>query len=74
VTVPGDVNTMKQVYLQVGRKIRSVGFSVNEEKQAKCMIVSPIPVAARSTAWFCCRTLAGIVGSSPTEGMDVCLL
>jgi hypothetical protein len=31
-------------------------------------------VAARSKAWVCGRALAGIVGSSHTEGMDVCLL
>jgi len=26
----------------------------------------PIPVAARSKAWVCGRSLAGIVGSNPT--------
>jgi len=31
-------------------------------------------VAARSEAFVCGRTLAGIVGSNPAEGMDVCLL
>jgi hypothetical protein len=34
----------------------------------------PIPVAARSKAWVCGRSLAGIVGSNPAGGMDVCLL
>jgi len=34
----------------------------------------PIPLAARSKAWVCGRTLAGIVGSNPARGMDVCLL
>ena len=33
-----------------------------------------IPVAARSKAWICSRLLAGIVGSNPAEGVDVCLL
>ena len=28
----------------------------------------------RSKAWVCGRSLAGIVGSNPAEGMDVCLL
>jgi len=32
----------------------------------------PIAVAARSKAWVCGRSLAGIVGSKPTGGMDVC--
>jgi hypothetical protein len=31
-----------------------------------------IPVAARSKAWVCGRSLAGIVGSNPADGMDVC--
>jgi hypothetical protein len=35
---------------------------------------TPIPAAARSKAWVCGRALAGIVGSNPTGGMDVCLL
>ena len=34
----------------------------------------PIPVAARSKAWFCGRSLAGIAGSNPAGVMDVCLL
>ena len=33
-----------------------------------------IPVAAQSKAWACSRSLAGIVGSNPTGGMDVCPL
>jgi hypothetical protein len=33
-----------------------------------------IPVAARSQTWVCGRSLAGIVGSNPAGGMDVCLL
>ena len=33
----------------------------------------PIPVAARSEAWVCGRSLAGIVGSNPAGGMDVCV-
>ena len=34
----------------------------------------PIPVAARSKAWVCGHSLAGIVGSNPVGDMDVCLL
>jgi hypothetical protein len=33
---------------------------------------TPIPVAERSKAWVCCRSPAGIAGSNPAEGMDVC--
>jgi hypothetical protein len=32
------------------------------------------PVAALSKVWVCGRELAGIVGSNPIGGMDVCLL
>ena len=32
------------------------------------------PAAARSEVWVCSRSLAGIVGSNPAGGMDVCLL
>jgi hypothetical protein len=31
-------------------------------------------VAERSKAWVCSRSPAGIVGSNPARGMDVCLL
>jgi len=31
-------------------------------------------MAARSKAWFCSNTPAGIIGSIPTKGIDVCLL
>jgi hypothetical protein len=34
---------------------------------------TPIPVAARSKAWVCGRSLAGIAVSNPAGGMDVCL-
>jgi len=34
----------------------------------------PIPVAARSKAWVCDRSLAGIAGSNATGGMNVCVL
>jgi hypothetical protein len=33
-----------------------------------------IPAAALSKAWVCVRSLAGIAGSNPAGGMDVCVL
>ena len=33
-----------------------------------------IAVAARSKALVCGRSLAGIVGSNPAGGMDICLV
>ena len=37
-------------------------------------IFMPVPVAARSKAWVCGRSLAGIAGSNFTQDMDVWLL
>jgi hypothetical protein len=37
-------------------------------------LVPPKPVATPSNAWVCGPSLAGIAGSSPDGGMDVCLL
>jgi hypothetical protein len=34
--------------------------------------VQPVPVATCYKAWVCGRSIAGIVVSNPTEGMDVC--
>jgi hypothetical protein len=35
---------------------------------------TPVPVAALSKAWICDLSNAGIAGSIPTTGMEVCLL
>jgi hypothetical protein len=35
-------------------------------------LLKPIPVAARSKAWVCGRSLAGIAGSNPAGDMTVC--
>jgi len=35
--------------------------------------IGPNPVAARTEAWVCGRSLAGIVGSNLAGEMDVCL-
>jgi len=34
----------------------------------------PILVAAQSKAWVCFRSLAGIVSSNTSGGIDVCLV
>ena len=39
-----------------------------------CNSVGPNPVAVRPKACVCRRSLAGIVGSNPAQGMDVYLL
>ena len=35
------------------------------------LIYLPVPAAARSKAWDCGRSLAGIAGSNPTGGMGI---
>jgi hypothetical protein len=37
-------------------------------------VTGPIPVVARCKALICGLALAGIVGSNPAGGMDVCLV
>jgi hypothetical protein len=37
-------------------------------------LLASILVAAWSKAWACGRSLAGIAGSTPAEGIDVCRL
>jgi hypothetical protein len=37
-------------------------------------VFMPIPLAAQSKAWLCCRLHAEIVGSNPARDLDVCLL
>jgi hypothetical protein len=36
--------------------------------------LKPIPVAASSEVWICGHSLAGIAGSSPARGINVCVL
>ena len=38
------------------------------------MITLPVPMAARSKVLVCDRSLAGIAGSNPAGGMDICFL
>jgi hypothetical protein len=38
------------------------------------VMIPPVPVAAWSEVSVCGRSLAGIEGSNPAEGMDICLL
>ena len=40
----------------------------------KTTLTMPVPVAVRSKAQVYGRSPAEIVGSNPTQGMDICLL
>jgi hypothetical protein len=46
------------------------------ELRSQCVTIaqSPIPAAERSKARVCARSLAGIAGSNPNGGMDVCVV
>jgi hypothetical protein len=56
------------------RPLPSALFSGSCSIQGRAMAQLTIPVATRSKAWVCGRSLAGIVGSNPAGVMDVCLL
>ena len=38
------------------------------------ILMQPIPVVTQSKVWVCGCSLAGILGSNPARGMNVCLL
>jgi hypothetical protein len=41
---------------------------------SRVAVRQPVSVAARSEVWVCGRSLAGIAGSNPTGGVNVCVL
>jgi hypothetical protein len=45
-----------------------------KQKRSRIIQTKPIPVAARSNALVCGHLVAGIAGSNPALGMDVCPL
>jgi hypothetical protein len=45
-----------------------------EKYSGSVFFATPILVAIRPKAWVCGSSLAGIAGSNPAGGMDVCLL
>ena len=55
----------------LGGRDNSVGKATRHGINSQWRI---IPVAARSKAWACGRSFAGIAGSSPTWGIDVCVV
>jgi hypothetical protein len=48
-------------------------FRKEFEKYPKLFSKSEDRSAPRSKAWICSRSLAGISGSNPAGGMDVCI-
>jgi len=58
--------------------VTDYGFSYSSEsfRNSSTLVIQnrPVPVATRYEACVCGRSLAGIVGSNPTGGMDVYLL
>jgi hypothetical protein len=58
------------------KNIREIfSFLPSDKKYLYCNISSPITVAARCKAWTVfARSNAGVVGSNPTQGIDVCIV
>jgi hypothetical protein len=54
-------------------KLITISSSINFNLSSRHIYVT-IPVAARFKEWVYGRSLAGIAGSNPVGGMDVCLL
>ena len=51
--------------------LNSYAATVNNSRNIRA---APVPVAVRSKAYIFGRSPAEIVGSNPTQGMDICLL
>ena len=63
-------STRFESYSEEGYRLMVLSLQTNAASYLK----RTIPLAARSKAWVRGRTSAGIVGSNPTGGMDVCLV
>jgi hypothetical protein len=50
-----------------------IAFPANIYGIAESRLRKPIPVAARTKAWFCGRSPAGIAGSKAALGIEVCV-
>jgi hypothetical protein len=56
------------------RHVQELGSEHMDSNGQSCSFALPIPVTARSKAWVCGRSLAGIVGSNPAGDSCVCVL
>ena len=62
---------MKIVIGELTSKVTAYVMSSRLAIQQHILAFPPIPVAARSKAWVCGRSLAGIAGLNPVGCMDV---
>jgi len=62
---------LSEGYLATSRQLQTL---INVELYYRVIYVIPIPVTERPKTWDSDRSLAGIVGSNPTGGMDICPL
>jgi len=71
-------NETKPFHVFVCHRLRSsIRQIANIEKFSTLLIMkfeTPIPVPTRSKECLCGRLFAGIVGSSPAGGMDICFM
>jgi hypothetical protein len=73
-----NVSTLRINAAQLNRKILSSNKDIVVFRLTFIsfvyLIYMSVPVAARSKAWVCSRSLAGTAGSNPTGSMDIFLL
>jgi hypothetical protein len=77
-TLPSNFTTILKMAVRVtllGENTVSCHTTSGTSLNYNCSVAMlPIPLVKRSKAWVCSRLFAGIVGSNPIGGMDVCLL
>jgi hypothetical protein len=61
-------------WTHIQRYCETISYVHKKTLAALWVFKGPVPVASQSKAWVCGRSPAEIVGSNPTEDMDVCLL
>ena len=63
-----------KVMFNVGYAVAQLVEPLRYKPEGRVFDFQPIPVAERSKAWVCSRSPAGIAGSNPAGGMDVCVV
>ena len=72
-----EMKTVRHAVTQSRDPAKTSGFKfqlLSRKRDFKRILPLNIPVAARSNAWVCGRSFAGIAGSNPAGGLDVCML
>jgi hypothetical protein len=70
----GIWDLIRRLFTNYNLKIFLNVMKTEFESLNKWVKANPLSLAARSKAWVCGRSLAGIVGLNPTRAMEACLL